>query len=87
MRFTATSTLVHTLLLPPPTWAKMDEKIYNKEFLTHLFESLQQRKNLGAKGFNDQSLLCNQLEVDIYNNIMWNQKENRGKQVRYFNGY
>ena len=62
-----------------------DEKIYDKEFLTHLFVSIQQRDALGAQGFLDQSLLCNQLKIHSVK-IMREQRENRGKQFRYSNG-
>ena len=62
-----------------------DEKIYDKEFLTHLFESIKQRNELGAEGFKDMTLLCNRLDIHSVK-IMRNQRDNRGKQFRYSNG-
>ena len=62
-----------------------EEKVYDKEFQTNLLVSIQERINLGAKGFNDMTLICNQLKIYAVH-IMRNQRENRGKQVRYSSG-
>ena len=62
-----------------------DEKIYDKEFMTHLFESIQKRSEKGIEGFNDKSLLCNKLDVHSVR-IMRNRHENRARVFRYSNG-
>ena len=45
-----------------------DEKtyVYNKEFITHLFESMQIRNDKGSESFHDDGLLCNKLDIHIH---------------------
>ena len=58
------------------------DKVYDKEFVTHLATSISERNRKGPAGFEDMSLLCNQL--DIYSvKMMRNGKENKAKQFHF----
>ena len=58
------------------------DKVYDKEFVTHLAMSILERNRKGPAGFEDMSLLCNQL--DIYSvKMMRNGKENKTRQFRF----
>ena len=61
------------------------ELFYDKEFMTHLFESMQKRSEKGIEGFHDDSLLCNKLDIHSVR-IMRNCHENRARVFRYSNG-
>ena len=64
-----------------------NEKVYDKDFMTKVWTSLQERNKRGAEGFYDKSLLC--VELDIYGiHMMRDHRENRAKSIRYSNtGY
>ena len=61
------------------------EKVYDKEFVTNLMISIDRRNNLGPKGYEDSSLLCNQL--NIYGvHSMTNKTNNSVKRIMYSHG-
>ena len=62
-----------------------DEKIYDKEWVTDLFQSIWERTKLGIEGYKDMTLKCNRLQIHSVK-IMRNRHENRAKTFRYTNG-
>ena len=61
-----------------------DDKIYDKEFITYLLQTIKERNSQGPEGLQDKSLLCNQLDIHSVK-LMRNCLENRAKQFRYIN--
>ena len=62
-----------------------NEKVYDKEFVTNLMILIEKRMKLGPKGFEDSSLLCNQL--NIYGiHSMRNKRDNSVKRILYSHG-
>ena len=62
-----------------------DEKIYDREFLSHLFDSIKKRNALGPEGMLDTDLLCNRLKIHSVK-MMRNQREKKAKMFRYSQG-
>ena len=64
-----------------------DDKVYDKEFVTYLLDSIQKRANQGHEGWSDEGLLCNRLKIHSIK-LMRNQNkgENTARTVRYSSG-
>ena len=65
-----------------------DDKVYDKEFLTNLFNSISQRDEEGLDGWKNMALLCNQLDIHSVKLMRDVKKrgENRAKTYRFTNG-
>ena len=62
-----------------------NDKIYDKEFITDLFVSLNLRNENGLTGKLDSTLLCNRLDIHSVK-MMRDRKTNSAKSFKYSNG-
>ena len=62
-----------------------DEKVYDREFMTALFDSIH-RRDQDHDGFNNQSLLCNQLKIHSVKMMHKEGSANKPKTTEYANG-
>ena len=60
------------------------DKVYDKEFMTALFDSMRQR-HYDPNGWTDKSLLCNQLQIHSVK-MMRSPGSNQPRQCNYSNG-
>ena len=62
-----------------------EEKVYDKEFITNLVESLKKRSKRGKAGFSDPNLMCNRLAIHSVR-LMRDRHSNKAKVYEYGNG-
>ena len=62
-----------------------EEKVYDKEFISHLVDSLNTRSKRGKAGFSDPNLMCNRLDIHSVR-LMRDKHSNRAKVFEYGNG-